>query len=515
MKRYPSWRTNLFVFVLIIVLVGGYFLRQTQQASRELQNHSQDHSEILAAIVEVTIGNTLLSQNGLEETVAGSLENSARFIHYLDSFETFSSVELTAFAAESGLAGVRVVQAGSGAAVSGPAGWLLDRSCPESNGLERLNDEQLYLFSFLSDDDGKSAASAPGCVLVGLSSKKIDATLDKISVEHLLTMFDDLHDIAYVRFLPGDSSATPRVVTADPVGEHDVMETIISIGGRQLVVALKLDRFGKRRKQMQKEFIIFISFLILFGAFSSWWLYRVQHQRLQETREFERKMARQHEDAALGRAAATITHELRNPLNAIAIGLQRLQIEAVDLDSDHHKLLASMRNAVDRSNTIITRLKQSSHSFEVSSQAVGLADLIRQVVRLYRVQCEEQQIDVELDCDQNVLIQGDKVLLEQLFENLLKNSVEAQPHGGFIKISVKCLGKDCRVEMSNGGFRLSREESKLLFEPYFTSKSKGTGLGLVIIKKIVDAHSGELDWRADFEKQHISFSIRLPMQFKK
>lgn len=513
MKRYPGWRTNLFVFVLIIALVGGYFLRQTQQASRELQNHSQDHSEVLAAIVEVIIRNTLLSQSGLEETVAGSLENSARFIYYLDSIENFSSFELTAFAAESGLAGVRVVQPGSGTAVSGPVGWLQDRSCPESNGLERVSDAQLYLFSFLSEDE-ESAESVPGCVLVGLSSKNIDATLDKISVEHLLTMFDDLHDIAYVRFLPEDSPLTPGVVTANPAGGAEVMETVLSIGGRQLVVALKLDRFGKRRKQMQKEFIIFISFLVLFGAFSSWWLYRVQHQRLQDTREFERKMARQHEDAALGRAAATITHELRNPLNAIGIGLQRLQIEAVDLDSDHHTLLASMRNAVDRSNTIITRLKQSLHSFEVSNQTVGLADLIRQVVRLYRVQCDEQQIDVVLDCDQDVLIQGDKVLLEQLFENLLKNSVEAQPHGGFIKISVKGLEKECRVEMSNGGFSLSREDSKLLFEPYFTSKSKGTGLGLVIIKKIVEAHRGELDWQADFEKQHISFLISLPMQTK-
>ena len=504
MKLYPGWRTNLSVFVLIIVFVGGYFFRQTQQASRELQKHAQDHSEILAAVVALNIRNALLAKSGLEETVAASLENSARFIHYLDLIEPFSSVELTAFAAESGFVGVKIVQEESGAAVSGPTGWLPGRTCRESVGLERLDDEQLYLFSYLSAAE-TSGTSPGGCVLVGLSAQAIDATLDKISVERLLTMFNDLHDIAYVSFESGESAQLDR---------GNVLETVISIGGKQLIVALKTDRFGKRRQQMRKEFIIFISFLILFGAFSSWWLYRVQRQRLQQAREFEREMARQHEDAALGRAAATITHELRNPLNAIGMGLQRLQIEAANLDQDHNKLLISMRNAVDRSNTIITRLRQSIHSFEIISEPLDLVELITEVLTLYRAQCEEQQIAVEFNCDREMSILGDKVLLEQLFENLVKNSVEAQTHGGFLKISIHSLEQEgqCRVEIVNGGFSLTREESRLLFEPYFTSKSKGTGLGLVISNRIVQAHKGQLEWDADFKKERIRFLISLPTQ---
>lgn len=513
MKLYPSWRTNLLVFAIIIVLVGGYFFRQIRQSSREFQKHSREFSEILAAVVELNIRNALLSKSGLEDIVADSLENSARFIHYLDSIEPFSSVELTAFAQKSGLAGVRIVQPDTGTTVSGPAEWLPDRTCQGSVNLQHLNDEQLYLFSF-QPGDNKSAASQQGCVLVGLSAENIDATLDKISVERLLTMFNDLHEIAYIRFEPENSSSKQSALTPDQVDLGDIVETIIPIGDKQLIVALKTDRLGKRRMQMQKEFVIFISFLILFGAFSSWWLYRVQRQRLQQTREFERKMARQHEDAALGRAAATITHELRNPLNAIGMGLQRLQIEAKDLDREQHGLLVSMRNAVDRTNTIITRLRQYIHSFEISSQPVDLVDLINQVVTLYRAQCEELHIDIELDCDQNLIIQvpGDKVLLGQLFENLIKNSVEAQPQGGFFKITIKQLENSCCVEIVNGGFSLTRKESKLLFEPYFTTKSKGTGLGLVISNKIVKAHNGQLDWHVDFDRKSIHFQITLPME---
>ncbi|MCF8056369.1 MAG: hypothetical protein K9K37_06995 [Desulfocapsa sp.] len=401
MKHYPSWRTNLFVFALIITVLGGYFFRQTQQASRELLKHSREHSEILAAVVELNIRNALLSRRGLEGTVADSLENSARFIHYLDAIEAFSTDELTAFALESGLAGVRIIQPDKGVAVSGPAGWLQDRDCPQEFGLERLSDEPLYLFSFPADEK-TSPVLQPGCVLVGLSAEKIDETLDKISVERLLAMFDDLHDIAHVRFESDDSRIQQMVLASDQVDHGDIMNTIIPMGDKQLIVALKTDRFVKRSRQMQKEFVIFITLLTLFGAFSSWWLYRVQRQRLQQTREFERKMGRQHEDAALGRAAATITHELRNPLNAIGIGLQRLQIEGDTLDLEYQDLLVSMRNAVDRTNTIIIRLRQYVGPFEVSSHPVNIGELLTQTLTLYRPQCEKQQIDIGFECAHDI-----------------------------------------------------------------------------------------------------------------
>ena len=99
------------------------------------------------------------------------------------------------------------------------------------------------------------------------------------------------------------------------------------------------------------------------------------------------------------------------------------------------------------------------------------------------------------------------------FENLVKNCVEAQPDGGFLRISLHLLQQTevCRIEIENGGFVLNQEESKLLFEPYFTSKSKGTGLGLVISKKIIEAHKGELEWDADYTKQTVQFVISLPL----
>ncbi len=505
MKRSSGWQTNVLVFVIVIIFISAYFFWQTAQATREFQKHSLEHSEALAAVVELNIRNALLAKSGLEEIVGNSLENSARFLLFLDGVEPFRSAELTAFAIESGLAGAKIINNSAGTVVSGPMNWLPGRVCEESSGLQNLTTEKIYLFSFLS---------AGKCVLAGVSAQKIDAILDRISVKRLLFMLNDFHDIAYVRLESDRALSSLRDTSLKESVTDDLLETVIPVGSQQFVVALKADRFTRRIQQMKKEFLFFILLLIVVGGFSSLWLYRVQQQRLRQAREFEQKMGRQHEDAALGRAAATITHELRNPLNAIGMGLQRLQIESVDLDAEQHQLLSSMRDAVGRADNIITRLKQYSHSFVASSTPVNMIDIIDRVVQLYKPHCIDHSVEITLNYENKHVVSGDKDLLGQLIENVLKNSVEAQPPGGVISIRVTNTYRDCCVEIVNGGFHLAKKESRLLFEPYFSSKSRGTGLGLVISRKIAQAHRGSLDCQVDYDRREICFKLVLPLAGK-
>lgn len=508
MNGAPGWRTNMVAFAAIIFFIGSYFFWQTGQAAREFRSYSREHSKALAAIVALNLRNTLLAGKGLEETVASSLKNSARFLAFLESTEPFTSSELTAFAIESGLAGAKIIHKFSGRIVSGPTGWLPEKRCGEKQGLERLDKRELYLLTYFYSPQGHDSVGKD-CVLVGISSRKIDTILEGISVERLLLMLNDFHDIAYVRL---ETNSPGKRELEDPESEEragGLLETVIPIGEQRFVVALKTDRFTRRIHQMKKEFFIFITILLIFGAFSSWWLYRLQRARIRQARHFERELARQHEDAALGRAAATITHELRNPLNAIGMGLQRLQMESLSLDRDHQELIVGMREAVTRTDGIISRLGQYVHSFEVTAVPVDMGRLMERLLVLYRPQCKSRGIRIEWVLDENLIVAGDGQLLGELFENLLKNSVEAQEGGGYILIRGIRKGEICRFELVNGGFCLTEKESALLFEPYFTSKSTGTGLGLVISKKIIKAHGGKLDWTIDFDRNEICFVFQL------
>jgi signal transduction histidine kinase len=497
MKLYPGWKGNLVVFGGFIVLILGNFFWQVQNTNKRFREHSLEHSKVLGAVVELNIRNSLMSRAGMETIVGNYLKNSAGFIAYLDQFESFSEQELKAFADKSGLAGIKIHRNAGKEQVTGPKGWLPNTFCREDNELKFLSEEHLYIYT-LPYPEG-SASSGRTCIVVGMSSQETEKIQQTISVETLLNVLNQMEGIEYVRFkktgeireeLP--SKGTGLIY----INQKPVSETRITIGDKDLIVGLEADYFSGRMQTLKKETLVFVSFLIILGFFSSWWLYRNQQQRLEQTRKFEREMARQLEQASLGRAALTITHEMRNPLNAISIGLQRLQMESLALDHDHRDLIISMREAVTRSNSVITNLQHYAGSFELTRKDIVLANLIESLTTLYRPQCLENRIQFKLQLDKTVILNGDGNYLGQAFENIIKNAVEAQPEGGFIKIRLSKNKKECVICFENPCATLNPDAAKMTSKPYFTTKTYGTGLGLAISRKIIELHSGKV--KTDF-----------------
>lgn len=350
----------------------------------------------------------------------------------------------------------------------------------------------------------------------GHAVRAVEAIQQEPAVMGLLERLNRLPGIANVQLQgltgsdqAGETEATTRLILTEG---RRITETIIPLAGTNLVVALPAVHFSKRIQQMKGEFLLFAACILFFGCLSTWWLYRIQQQRIQEAREFERRIARQHEEAALGRAAATITHEIRNPLNAIGMGLQRLEIEAGRLEPEHLDLVAGMREAVVRSNAIVSNLKRYVGGFLPTIEAVDVAALLAEVMQLYRPQCDAAGIVVHREMAAGLLIEADRKFLGQLFENLLKNAVEAQPDGGRIAVSAERREGFCCLVFENDGFSLGPHDSEDIFEPYFTTKAKGTGLGLAISKKIVEAHEGRLVWQPDLQRHIFRLVIELPLR---
>jgi len=232
--------------------------------------------------------------------------------------------------------------------------------------------------------------------------------------------------------------------------------------------------------------------LACLGVFFSWLLYRYQSAYLQKITDFERKLAREREDAALGRATATITHEIRNPLNAISMGLQRIELEADELSPEHRELAASMRQAVKRTNTIVGDLLRYSRPMEARRDPVNLTELVDGILLLYKPQCQVKNITVSHHSTLARPVPGDAELLGQLFENIIKNAVEAQPGGGYISVNSIIENNQARLSIDNAMPRGSVDNLSQLLEPYFTTKTRGTGLGLPIARRIAQAHNGAL-----------------------
>ena len=510
MRYNLSWKSNLVLFLALILLVAGYFFLQLQKASKQFQQHSREHSEVVAAVVELNIRNALASDMALQLIYRGSLRNSARFLHYLDSIEPFSESELTAFASESGLAGVRILRENS-APVSGPDTWMADQQCFPADQLLYRESAQTYLLSYYSEKK-RLPIDHQHCIIVGIASADLDQMRQDLSIEKLLGILNKLPGIAYVTFKPeisGETNIEENMIWYDQEG-RSVSKHEMRIGEKLLVVALEAEHFRKRISQMRRELGLFVMFLLVIGSFISWWLYRSQRFRLEQARHFERQLAKQHEEAALGRASSTIAHELRNPLNAIGIGLQRLQLEADDLSDEHRQLLTAMREAVSRSNGVINRLRQYIHTFQIEQKTVIISELIANGVDLYRKKYDEHSISISLELDKTAMIKGDYDLLGQLLENLLRNALEAQPNGGYLSITLEKQEQFWRLTLANGGYFLSSEQGQQLFEPYFSTKAKGTGLGLSISRKIVEAHQGTIEWYGDTQGNEFTLVILLP-----
>jgi signal transduction histidine kinase len=108
----------------------------------------------------------------------------------------------------------------------------------------------------------------------------------------------------------------------------------------------------------------------------------------------------------------------------------------------------------------------------------------------------ENRIQFKLQLDKTVILNGDGNYLGQAFENIIKNAVEAQPEGGFIKIRLSKNKKECVICFENPCATLNPDAAKMTSKPYFTTKTYGTGLGLAISRKIIELHSGKV--KTDF-----------------
>ena len=474
-----GWKGNAAIVSILVLIMAGYYYWQLNAAERAFTTHVKEHARMVADVIGLNAERALLSRKTIEQVMETFLGNTARFVSYLDDIEPFTGEELSSFSSESGLSGIRVVRKNGEA--QGPAAWLpagadncaRDRIC-------HVPDAGLYLFFW--PQPGES-----GFIQLGMPDARILEMGKRVGLETLLRRLRGLGGIRYIRLVPPDTAKTaaPELKLSEKTAE-----VRLGLGSEDLVVGMEARHFFERQALLKYEFFMFTGVLLTLGFLFSWLLYRYQNAFLNQVLQYERQLAKQQEDAALGRASSAITHEIRNPLNAISMGLQRLQIEADELSDEHRALVDTLGQAVRRTDGIIRDLKRYAHPITPRLCPVSLQEILDKILTLYRAPMDQAGITADRHINDSTTVRADPDLISEVVENLLKNAVEAQPEGGVILIDINRLDGHVQLVMENSGYQGTPEDAPGMTEPYVTTKTRGSGLGLAIVDRIIRAHDG-------------------------
>jgi signal transduction histidine kinase len=219
--------------------------------------------------------------------------------------------------------------------------------------------------------------------------------------------------------------------------------------------------------------------------------------------------------AAIGSLAASLAHEIRNPLNAMSLLLSRLQYS---LNDDTRKLvMGDLFGEIGRLDRLVTSILDYARPVQVDRRMVDVGTILSSVVDLYETVAQSKGVALSMESLGSVKAFIDPDRLKQCIVNLVKNSLDATDRGGVVKLFCHVDQDDLVIEVSDSGSGIPESARPKLFTPFFTTKESGTGLGLSAVHKIVSSHGGRIavvDGRRDAEagQQYpgVTFVITLP-----
>jgi len=235
---------------------------------------------------------------------------------------------------------------------------------------------------------------------------------------------------------------------------------------------------------------------------------------IEEKVRLERELADRERLAMLGQMAASVSHNLRNPLSSMKTVLQ-VQLEKPDLPADLRHDCALVVGEIDRMSAKLKQLLNFAKPL-VNGQRVAAVALAKQTAALFRHDAERRNVILEFDGPEDeVSVLASEEALSEVFSNLIVNAIEAQPDGGRVRIGLARSGDHLEIQVEDRGPGVSAELRSRIFQPFFTTKATGTGLGLAIVARRVDEMGGTMSCESPIDGgKGARFRILLPTTLK-
>ena len=216
-------------------------------------------------------------------------------------------------------------------------------------------------------------------------------------------------------------------------------------------------------------------------------------ERTAELVETHKRLVHQERIAALGRAAAQVAHEVKNPLAGLLLYALHLKNSARNFSESEAALVDKIVNTINHLNNRVEEILGFARPVNLTLRSGNLNQIVTDLLELLRPQLTANKVEVRLSlAPEHATMMLDESSLRGALMNLLLNAIAAMPDGGTLSIAIAPSGETFRLEITDTGRGIAEEDVKKVFEPFYTTKEQGLGLGMPYAKKIIEQHGGTI-----------------------
>ncbi|HXL08781.1 MAG TPA: ATP-binding protein [Candidatus Bathyarchaeia archaeon] len=571
MRRVFLPRHFLAAGLLLLVLASLYVFFEAQRLQQEFLRQTEDKGTTLAKAMEASVKNAIVGNALLEDLIGQRLLDNARLIDQLLLSRRVDQALLKEVSAMNRLRKIDLLdQQGQPWELSAlPAlmarqkeneelfqrrlqtvsyiwgkRWRLARERAENQGLElppRVTGSEFWKGSVFGVAIG--ARSFPGIIAVHANADYVLNFEKEMGVQRQIEDLGRHSDSEFIALLDSNLNVVAHT-DRDRIGQQEKEPLVLraKVDGR-LFSEIVESGGGKRYFEVVKPVALdesnlgFLKIGLSLGSMEVAWhnslraiitlglavvaagilgmaaIFHNQHLHLQEVKALEIEVLHRERLSALGNMAATVAHEVRNPLNAISIGLQRLKAEfqPTDDQEQYSRVTELMLGEVHRLNSIVEQFLSLARPLEIKPEALQVQDVLNELATLVEGEAHQLKVQIRVVAPPTLPpLKADREYLRQTILNLILNGLQAMPEGGTLTLKANTSNGNFLISVTDTGIGIAPENLRRIFEPYFTTKAKGSGLGLAIARRIIEAHGGTITVLSETD-QGCCFQICLPL----
>jgi PAS domain S-box-containing protein len=219
----------------------------------------------------------------------------------------------------------------------------------------------------------------------------------------------------------------------------------------------------------------------------------IERQQAEELRQMQEQLTRNEKIAALGRMAAQVAHEVRNPLAGLRLYALHLKGKVVDkLSESEMSLVDKILKNVDHLADTTEQILNVARPLNLTLQPKRIEPIVSDCLQLVESQISASRVEVKLELATETTVSIDEASIRSALVNILLNSIQAMPTGGILTISSREQAQDLLLTIADTGRGMTIEQAEKVFEPFYTTKSTGLGLGMPFAKRIIEQHQGSI-----------------------